>query len=103
MGRKQITGYVSESTHRSLTAKAQASDLSVSEFVGTAVEEKLEREGIESRADRYQIEERVLRLVDDAADRAAERIVEQVRADLLDAEDGTDGTSGEFSDWGEDR
>ena len=103
--RKQVTGYVSEATHRSLSAKADAAGMSVSEFVGEAIEEKIERDGLESAADRYGIEERMLRLVDDAADRAADRIVERVAA-AADAEgnssgeaDNGDGES-EMYDWG---
>ncbi|RBI58274.1 hypothetical protein DMJ13_27555 [halophilic archaeon] len=95
---KQVTGYVSESTHRSLTAKADAQDISVSEFVAQAIEEKLERDGLESAADRYQIEERMLRLVDDAADRAADRIVDRLAA----ADDADESTPDDgMYDWGE--
>ena len=94
---KQVTGYVSESTYRSLSAKADAKGMSVSEFVGEAIEEKIERDGLESAADRYRIEERMVRLVDDAADRAADRIVERIAAaaDDADTEDG-------MYEWGED-
>lgn len=86
VGNKQVTGYVSESTHRSLSAKAEAEGMSVSEYVGEAIEEKIERDGLESAADRYQIEERMLRLVDDAADRAADRIAERVAETAASAE-----------------
>ena len=99
--RKQVTGYVSEATHRSLQAKADAEGLSMSEYVGEAIEEKIERDGLESAADRYGIEERMLRLVDDAADRAADRIVERVVA-AAEAEGNDSGESddGRMYDWG---
>jgi hypothetical protein len=100
--RKQVTGYVSEATHRSLQAKADAEGLSMSEYVGEAIEEKIERDGLESAADRYGIEERMLRLVDDAADRAADRIVERVVA-AAEAEENNSEESddGRMYDWGE--
>ena len=100
--RKQVTGYVSEATHRSLQAKADAEGLSMSEYVGEAIEEKIERDGLESAADRYGIEERMLRLVDDAADRAADRIVERVIA-AAEAEENSSGESddGGMYDWGD--
>lgn len=99
--RKQVTGYVSEATHRSLQAKADAAGISVSEYVGEAIEEKIERDGLESAADRYGIEERMLRLVDDAADRAADRIVERVVA-AADTEENSSEESddGGMYDWG---
>lgn len=96
VGNKQVTGYVSESTHRSISAKAEAEGMSVSEFVGEAIEEKIERDGLESAADRYRIEERMLRLVDDAADQAADRIVERVAAAAESTDDDDD-----MYDWGE--
>ena len=99
--RKQVTGYVSEATPRSLQAKADAEGISMSEYVGEAIEEKIERDGLESAADRYGIEERMLRLVDDAADRAADRIVERVVA-AAEAEENDSGESddGRMYDWG---
>ena len=104
VGSKQVTGYVSESTHRSLSAKADAEDLSVSEFVAAAVEEKIERDGLESAADRYQIEERMLRLVDDAADRAADRVADQIIERVTAAGDAADSGGGDeddgMYDWG---
>jgi hypothetical protein len=100
--RKQVTGYVSEATHRSLQAKADAEGLSMSEYVGEAIEEKIERDGLESAADRYGIEERMLRLVDDAADRAADRIVERVVAAAEAEENNSEETDdGRMYDWGE--
>ncbi|EMA55685.1 hypothetical protein [Halococcus salifodinae] len=100
--RKQVTGYVSEATHRSLQAKADAEGLSVSEYVGEAIEEKIERDGLESAADRYGIEERMLRLVDDAADRAADRIVERVAAAAdAETENSEDTEDGGMYDWGD--
>ena len=100
--RKQVTGYVSEATHRSLQAKADAEGISMSEYVGEAIEEKIERDGLESAADRYGIEERMLRLVDDAADRAADRIVERVVA-AAEAEENNSGENDDdrMYDWGE--
>jgi hypothetical protein len=87
---KQVAGYVDEKVARSIAARAQVEDMSVSEFVATACEEKLERDGLEDAATRYRVEERMMELVDDAADRAADRIVEQIE----------DGESSSI-EWGE--
>jgi hypothetical protein len=97
---KQVTGYVSESTHRSLSAKADAEGMSVSEYVGEAIEEKIERDGLESAADRYQIEERMLRLVDDAADRAADRVADRIVERVAAAADTADDDEEGMYNWG---
>lgn len=87
---KQVSGYVDERLARSIAARAEVEDMSVSEFVATACREKLERDGLEDSATRYRVEERMMELVDDAADRAADRIVGQIE----------NGDSGSI-DWGE--
>lgn len=95
--KKQIAVYVSDAEYRDIAAKAQAQDMSMSQWMGEAASEKIEREGIEGSGARYQIERRLLSLVDEAADRAADRIVEQVTdAASVDAEAGDDA----LSDWG---
>ena len=69
----------------------------MSQWMGEAASEKIEREGIEGSGARYQIERRLLSLVDEAADRAADRIVDQVTdAVSVDAETGDD----PFGEWG---
>lgn len=92
----QIMLYLSNSEKRTIHAKAQAADLSMSEWVREATEEKIEREGMESATERYRIEERILDLLDESADRAAEKIVEELRKnDDLDRKDNP------YADWGE--
>ena len=76
--KKQIVGYVTDEEYRTVAAKAESEDRSISEWVVEATFEKIEREGLESRGQQYQIEQRLMRLVDDAADRAAEQIVEEI-------------------------
>jgi hypothetical protein len=102
--RKQVSGYVSEEEHTTIKAKANAEDRSMSVWVAEACREKIEREGLEEAGQRYRIEQHLLGLVDDAADQAADRIVERVTAELdtedsgvEPAEPGPDGTY----DWGE--
>lgn len=92
----QIMLYVTNNEKRTIHAKAQAADLSMSEWVREATEEKIEREGMEATSERYRIEERILDLIDESADRAAEKIVEELRNnDDLDREDNP------YADWGE--
>ena len=87
---EQVAGYVDSELARSIKARAEVEDMSVSEFVATACKEKLERDGLEDAATRYRVEERMMTLVDEAADRAADRIVEGVQ----------NGDSGSI-EWGE--
>lgn len=87
---KQVSGYVSEDMARSISARAEVEGVSVSEFVATACREKLERDGLESAATQFRVEQRLMELVDDAADRAADRMVEQIE----------NGDSGSI-EWGE--
>jgi hypothetical protein len=101
MGRdKQIITYVSEPEKRTISAKAEAADKSVSEWVHDAMTEKIEREGIESTGQRYRFEERLLDLVDEASERAAEKIADDLRDDLGDETDNTDEDM-KYADWGE--
>ncbi len=79
---KQIITYVDDPERRTIEAKATAADQSVSEFVREAIEEKIEREGLESTGQRYQFEERLLDLVAEASDQAADRITDQVLDEL---------------------
>lgn len=92
---KQIMTYVTESHARTIDAQATARDMSVSEWLREASEEKIEREGLEAKTERYRIEERLLDLIDESAERAAEKIVEELRKnDDLDEEDNP------YADWG---
>lgn len=86
MGRKQISGYVDEEEKQAFKAHAEAAEMSLSESVVEACREKVEREGLADEAQRYQIEDRLLRLVDDAADRAADQIAEEVLEELAAAD-----------------
>lgn len=93
---KQIMTYVSQGESRSIEARATANDQSISEWLREAAFEKIEREDLESKTERFRIEERLLDLVDESAERAAEKIVEELRAnDDLDQDDNP------YADWGE--
>lgn len=96
MSRSRIVAYVDESVARTVAAKAAAEDKSDSEWVGDAISEKIEREGMESLGERYEIEERLLDLVDESAERAAEKIVEELETER----GGSAETEGSISDWG---
>lgn len=91
---QQVATYVSKSQHNTISAKAQAQDMSISEWLREAANEKIEREGMESASDRYRIEERLLDLIDDAADRAAQQIVDEIRDEV------TDQDHSDLADWG---
>lgn len=67
--------------HRTIKAKAESEDRSVSKWVAEAAQEKIEREGLESKGQQYQIEQRLMAMVDDAADRAADRIVDEIETE----------------------
>lgn len=91
--KSRLVGYVGEQTARSAKAKADAADMSQSEWVAAAVEEKIEREGMQSAGENFRVEERLLDLVDQASERAAAKIVEEVRDEI-----GDDGDGDEVSD-----
>jgi hypothetical protein len=83
--KKRIAGYVSPSEHERVKQRADADDLSMSEFVTEAVREKIDREDTAELAQQYRIEERLLGLVDDAADEAADQAADQITARVLEA------------------
>jgi hypothetical protein len=56
----------------------------VSSFVSEAVREKLEREQLERLSDQYSIEQRLLRMVQEATDRVVDETAEAVTSELLD-------------------
>lgn len=74
-----------------------------------AAQEKLDRDLLDSLAHQYDLEQRLLGLVDDAADRAADQIADEIR-DLLtneldithqDQDQGPDQDSADTLDWGD--
>ena len=83
---EQLICHVDEETARTVRAKAEREDVSISQWVGEAVTQRIEREGMMSEGQRYRVEERLLDLVDDAADQAADRIVDRVVASGVGAE-----------------
>lgn len=97
----RVVGYVDDPTHRSFTARADAADKSQSEWVREAIEEKLDREGLNDAAHRFEIEDRLFDLVDRLADEAADQIAADLRDGFdLDGEQG-DETESEYAGWGE--
>lgn len=74
----QIAAYVSDEQYQSVKAAADANDQSVSRWLIDAAQMRLDQEGMQSAAQRYRVEQQLLELVDEAADRAADRIVAQI-------------------------
>lgn len=95
--KEQISGYVSTDEKKSIKSHAAANDMSVSQWVTQACREKIERETLADDAQRYRVEQRLLALVDDASDRAADQITEQVLDALADQGAIDDGQY----EWGE--
>lgn len=89
-----MVGYVDDSTYRSLSARATAEDKSESEFVREAVTEKLDRQGLDDAARRFEIEDRLLSIGDEIADRAAGQLVSQLDGSANDGDT-------ETIEWGE--
>lgn len=88
--------YLADAQARTVRAQATAADQSLAEYVREAIEEKIERDGIEAKSERYRVEERILDLVDESAERAADKIVEELKQnDELSDEDNP------YADWGE--
>lgn len=100
----RIVGYVDEGQKQDIERLAEDADLSVSAWVAEAAREKIEREKFEELANRYRIEQRLLELVDTAADRAVDEITAEVRQAVRDelgenSRADTD-SDDEFSGWG---
>lgn len=103
--KERIVGYVDEAQKQDIEWLAEDADCSVSAWVAEAAQEKLEREKFEELANRYRIEQRLLELVDTAADRAADDLTAEVRQAVRDELGGnspvdTD-TEDDYSEWGE--
>ena len=97
----RVVGYVDDPTHRSLSARADAADKSQSEWVREAIEEKLDRNGLDDAARRFETEDRLFDLVERLADEAADQIAADLR-DGFDLDDGEgDETGSEYAGWGE--
>lgn len=99
----RIVGYIDEDHKQDIERLAEDTDRSVSAWVAEAAREKLEREKFEDLTDRYRIEQRLLELVDTAADRAADDITAEVRQAVRDELGGNSpaDTDDQYSDWGE--
>jgi uncharacterized membrane protein YebE (DUF533 family) len=103
--REQISGYVDEEEKQTFKAHAEAADMSLSEWVVQACREKVQEDGLVDEAQRYEIEDRLLKLVDEAADRAADQIVDEVLDDLASEgvldEDSIRQSQGDQYEWGD--
>lgn len=95
----RVVGYVDDPAYRSLSARADAADMSHSEWVREAIEEKLDREGLDDAARRFEIEDRLLGIADQIADRAADQLAADLRDDL---DTGAKNETDNRYDWGQD-
>jgi len=81
--KERIVGYVDADIKQDVEALVDNTDQSVSSFVAEAVREKIQREQLERLADQYDIEQRMLRMVQDATDRVVDETADAVTAELL--------------------
>lgn len=95
----RVVGYVDDEDFRSLSARADAHDMSKSEWVREAIEEKLDREGMDDAARRFEIEDRLLSIADEIADQAAKQIVDEVRDDQGDGS--SNSKKDRLEEWGQ--
>lgn len=96
--RQSLSAYVDPDVADEVEARAEANDESVSSWVTGAVRQRLEEDRMGRAVDKYEVERRLERLVDESADRAAKMIAG--RLDLDTSSPSTE-SSDEFADWGE--
>jgi len=80
--KERVVGYVRNSVYQTIADRAEANEQSVSEFVAEACREKIERDSVESASQLYRFEERLLESIDNASERAADRIATHVLEEL---------------------
>lgn len=100
--KEKISGWVDEDLKSDAERIAEDRDQSVSKFVEAAVRKEIEREKLEALSDQYSIEQRILSMVDDAADRAADQISQTVVEELRQAAESgesSDSEAGMWDDW----
>lgn len=107
--RERIVGYVDGEVKQDVESLIDNTDQSMSAFVAEAVREKIQREQLERLSDQYDIEQRLLRMVQDATDRVVDETAEAVTAELLEQLDrqgliddkaaDDDGGGDDDSDW----
>lgn len=100
MSRERIPVYVDADRAADIEAAADRADMSKSGWMAEAAEEKLHREQLEELADQYDLEQRLLRLVRDSADRVSEELRGEIREVLREelAAHGEDQREGQRSD-----
>lgn len=81
--RERLVGYVSGDTALEVEKLADRNDQSVSEFVASAVSEKVEREQLGALTEEYSVEMKLLRLVESATDRVVDETAESVADELI--------------------
>ena len=96
----RVVGYIDDPAYDSLAARAEAVGMSQSEWVREAIEEKLNREGLDDAAQRFEAEDRLFELMERLADEAADRIAADLRDGFDLSEDGTGDDETSYEDWG---
>ena len=97
--KERISGWVDEGLKSDAERIAEDRDQSVSKFVEAAVRKEIEREKLEVLTDQYSIEQRILSMVDDAADRAADQISQAVIEELRQAAESGESSGSESDMW----
>lgn len=82
-GSERLVGYVDTDTKTDVEQLADKKDLSVSEYVAEAVEEKVEQDQLGGLSQEYSVEMKLLRLVDGAVDRVADEAAEQIADEVV--------------------
>lgn len=101
MSRTRIPVYVDEEQEAMIEKAADREDMSKSAWMAAAAKEKLDRDMLDSLAHQYDLEQRLLGLVDDAADRAADQVADEIRDVLNDELDIEDQDETETLEWGD--
>lgn len=79
---ERVAFYTSEETKEDIERAAERAGESVSEWVGKACKQRLEREALEGMTDQYRVEQRLLSLVEESADRVADEIADEVAEEV---------------------
>jgi metal-responsive CopG/Arc/MetJ family transcriptional regulator len=87
MTKQQTTIYLPEELRKRIDSHVDNEGLSRNEWIETALREQLQEQQLDRASDRYRVEQKLLRMVEISADRAAEKIVNEI-ADELDHDPG---------------
>lgn len=81
---KRLVAYVSEDVHGEVEQIAEQQGVSMSDWVRSAVTEKIDREKERAYISNYDLEQRLLDLVETASGQAADQLADELADDLAD-------------------